>query len=289
MLALAEFALRSRGHSFFAALALGLTPFLYWLGVAVAAVVLLRRGMKEGALVVAGALIPAAMYWEAGDPSCVFQLVVAISAAGVLRATVSLPYALITMMVASVFCLFAFEYFAADKLQAMIDLNQDVFDKLQTAHVIPMMDVQETKQWLASFTLGASIVAVSWMSVFSLFMARGWQAQLFNPGGFRQEFLLLRIPQNVLLIPGGLAALMLLSTKVPSVLVLALAGMPFIMAALGLIHFTVKQKQMKTGWLIALYGFAVITLGGPLIVPLIAFGVLDSLMNLRRRIMPSAQ
>ena len=289
MRALAEFALRSRGHSLFAALALGLTPFLYWLGVAVAAVVLLRRGAKEGAFAVAGALIPAAMYWQAGDPSCLFQLVVAISAAGVLRATVSLPYALITMMAASVLCLFAFEYLAADKLQAMIDLNQDVFDKLQTAHVMPMMDVQETKQWLASFTLGASIVAVSWMSVFSLFMARGWQAQLFNPGGFRQEFLLLRIPQNVLLIPGGLAALMLLSTKVPSVLVLALAGMPLIMAALGLIHFTVKQKQMKTGWLIALYGFAAITLGGPLIVPLIAFGVLDSLMNLRRRIMPSAQ
>lgn len=289
MRALAEFALRSKGHSLIVALALGFTPFLYWAGVAIAVLIVLRRGLNAAVFAVVGALIPATVLWHVGDPTCLFQLFVALVAAGVLRATVSLPAALVAMMVASVVSLFGLEYLAAEKLHEMIQINQEMLDRLQSAQVVPAMEAQQAQQWLASFTLGAAVVGLSWMSVFSLLMARGWQAKLFNPGGFQQEFHALRIPINLLPILGGLAALLLLATKVPSVLVLALAGMPLILAALGLIHCIVKQKQMNSGWLITLYGFAVITLGGPLVVPLIAFGVLDSLLDLRRRIQPSAQ
>ncbi|HET8707016.1 MAG TPA: hypothetical protein VFM46_12010, partial [Pseudomonadales bacterium] len=289
MRALAEFALRSKGHSFFVALALSFTPFLFWLGVAVAAVVVLRRGLNAGAYAVAGVIIPAGMMWQWGDPTSLFQVIVALAAAITLRATVSLPSALVALTVMSAVSLFGLQYLAADKLQQMIHMNQEMLDRLQSAQVVPAMEAQEAQQWLASFTLGAAVVGLSWMSLFSLLMARGWQAQLFNPGGFQQEFHSLRIPKSLLPILGGLAALLLLSTNAPAVLVLALAGMPLMLAALGLIHCIVKRKQMNSGWLIALYGFAVITLGGPLVVPLIALGVLDSLLDMRRRIQPSAQ
>jgi len=286
MRALAEFALRSSGHGFITALALGFTPFLYWLGVAIAMLVVLRRGINLGSFAVVGALIPALVSWKLGDPTCLFQLLAALAAAGTLRATVSLPSALVVLVVTAAASMFGLHYLAAEKLQMMIQLNQEMLDQLQAKQVVPEMDAQQAKQWLASFTLGAAIVGLAWMSVFSLFLARSWQAQLFNPGGFQQEFHNLRVPVSLLPILGALAALLLLATDVPAMLVLALAGMPLILSALGLIHYIVKLKQMNSGWLVALYGFAAVTLGGPLVVPLLAFAVLDSVLDLRRRIQP---
>ena len=71
------------------------------------------------------------------------------------------------------------------------------------------------------------------MTLVGLMVARSWQARLYNPGGFREEFHAIRLPAGIAF---GLMAIALLSVTIdPMMLVLApTATLPLCVAGLSL-------------------------------------------------------
>lgn len=63
---------------------------------------------------------------------------------------------------------------------------------LDARHDVPVEQVKHSIQVFAHFMTGAIAAGSVYGLLFGLFLARWWQAALYNPGGFRTEFLTLR-------------------------------------------------------------------------------------------------
>jgi hypothetical protein len=125
--------------------------------------------------------------------------------------------------------------------------------------------------WIGFY--GASHVLVF---IVCVMIGRYWQALLYNPGGFQQEFHELRVDPRAmavlaLLLIGGLAGLqpvgswIMLFCIVPS------------LCGLAVMHKIVAVRKLNSGWLVLSYLLAMAT---PLIIML---GFVDSWVNIRRR------
>lgn len=137
-------------------------------------------------------------------------------------------------------------------------------------------------RWLTGMLAGALVMG----QILSLMVGRWWQALLYNPGGFRQEFLELR--------QSRLAAMVLLAILVLSLPDLGgvsdMAGdMMIVMVTvysivgLALVHALVDRTGRHVGWLVALYLFLFI-LPPQAMLLLASAGFADSWVNFRKRL-----
>ena len=118
--------------------------------------------------------------------------------------------------------------------------------------------------------------------LFGLTLARSWQAQLYNPGGFREEFHQVRLPPATALLMlalafGGAAIS-------PTLLMLApVATLPLAVSGVALMHGLVGIRQLGRTWLIAFYMLLLVVT--QLVYPVIIFAAcLDSLFDFRSRL-----
>jgi len=109
---------------------------------------------------------------------------------------------------------------------------------------------------LAPHMTGYLAAAMTFNILICLFMARWWQAILYNPGGFQQEFHNLRIGKVVAIVAAGLLLISILPMGLVSSLasdflkvILAL----FVLQGLSVIHAVVLIKKLQTVWLVAVY------------------------------------
>jgi len=96
-----------------------------------------------------------------------------------------------------------------------------------------------------------------------LFIARWWQAMLYNPGGFRGEFHQLRLGRSFALATMALGAVLLVSSSesVPIATDLLLVMvMLYMMQGLAVSHGLVAKAGANAGWLVALYLLLVFTM-----------------------------
>jgi hypothetical protein len=116
----------------------------------------------------------------------------------------------------------------------------------------------------------------------SVALARYWQAALYNPGGFRQEFQQLRLPPVIAL---GLVAIGLAVALLgPQYRVwLALLGLPFVVAGLALVHGMAALKEWGRGPLVAMY-LAWFFLLGIVTATLFLLALADSWIDFRGRL-----
>jgi len=132
------------------------------------------------------------------------------------------------------------------------------------------------------FILGliALILAVS--ALMSLFVARWWQALLYNPGGFAEEFHGLRLQPAV---AGFLLLAVIGATRLPNGYEFwaELVAVPLLLAGLALVHHVVKFLQAGRQWLVFMY-VGLIFFGPSVGVLLVGLGFADSVMNLRSRL-----
>ena len=134
---------------------------------------------------------------------------------------------------------------------------------------------------------GAMMLAISaWMialsTIASLFVSRWWQAILYNPGGFQQEFHGIRLESKLGL---SLAVLMGAGMLLPDDyrFWVQLASIPLLIAGLALVHYGVKVKAKGRQWLVFVYLGLIFY--SPIIMVLLVLVVLaDSFMNLRTRL-----
>ncbi len=116
----------------------------------------------------------------------------------------------------------------------------------------------------------------------SMILGRWWQALLYNPGGFRQDFRSLRLGRGLVLVVAAAAALGLAGVSVAANLALVgVAGMAF--HGLAVLHAMVARLPQGALWLVPLYVLLVFALPYASIM-LATVAALDTAMDLRGRV-----
>lgn len=273
----------------FALLSLAMPPFVFFSNAAIA-LVALRQGANQGIVLtliasVVLAIVTAVLQQDffLGFSTGLQQWLPMVFFAIILTRSVSWTYTLQIMLLIVVGGLIAFHLSVSDT---------QAFWKEPVGEIINLFaknqqwsDAESSKLVEMLSTWAAAIIAVSLLIswIVSLFIARNWQASLYNPGGFGKEFRELRIgkaPAAALLIVVVLFA----TTENQMMADIALAGMAtFLFQGLGLVHGLVKKMQMSHFWLIGMYILIIPILPSSMIIMilLVSFGIIDSFADFR--------
>nr|WP_246395224.1 hypothetical protein [Microbulbifer rhizosphaerae] len=242
------------------------------------ALVSLRRGGSDGLMVLAWALLPVIAASLGGYMSPLMTGLAASHFAAVfcgamlLRGTRSWGAALVGVTAVAAVGILLTAHFSGGLLQSL----------LEAAEASGGGQAEQLRQVFGSEPLATGYL--SWVSAITVTLAlvlgRWWQALLYNPGGFRQEFHQLRMP-----LPLAAAGMLLwVFGLVSEGLVFwgAVVAFPMVVAGIGLIHWLVARRGWGRGPLVALYVMLVIA-ALPLAGFLCGLALIDSWIDIRGR------
>lgn len=293
MRALAAFIMSGRLQAFLVALAGNLVPLV---SPAAVGLVTLRRGYKDALVVLFGACAPllAALIWASANPMVVMSslatLAAVLIAAEVLKTSASWQFSLLATVAISSVAMLALSGLLASDAEVMVKEIQAALAAAGQAgdeSVSPYYNLMASVATMLELELiGLPFVLgfLAWMAVVQvtsgLLLARWWQALLYNPGGFQQEFHHLRLAKVVVL--GLVTGIVGLNIQGDGYVVWGgMLAMPLLLSGLALAHFVVKWFELGRVWLVILYVGVLI---GPLGIVLIAAGCLDSIFDFRTRL-----
>jgi hypothetical protein len=159
---------------------------------------------------------------------------------------------------------------------------------LQEAYKLSSSEADELIQSMAGWMTGVFVAAITVTVTLALVLARHWQAMLYNPGGFGEEFRQLRIGKVFALVIVACIVLAIVTGSRVAVEILIIAVGVFMLQGIALAHSIVYQLEMKSGWLIALYILLFILLA-QMFVLLAAFGIIDNFVDFRRKLAKTDQ
>jgi hypothetical protein len=115
-----------------------------------------------------------------------------------------------------------------------------------------------------------------------LFLGRWWQALLYNPGGFQQEFHSLRLSHAFAIFTAVIGAISFLPAGIIGTLAAEFFNVTlilFFLQALAVVHAIVHIKHMSVGWLVGLYILS------PILLKLIGVvGFIDTWAKFREKV-----
>lgn len=264
------------------------TPVTIMLSASALVFVLLRhqeRSAMTAAMVAAGAVIVVAMLTQQyGTPVVLFTLVCWLGAmvvGSVLRQTVSLklavlatvPVTVVIGLLANVYKPEIIHFWQTTMVQSvanfsdaeMQSLGPDKLDLLQNR--MPMLLSDATGSWAFFIVLC------------SVFIARYWQAQLFNAGGFQKEFHSLRLGKEAVFAFAIVTGLSLLFSGSLFAVIASALIFVFFIQGLSVLHCLTRQRGLSRSWLTGLY---VILWLPPTMLLLSILGMADNFVRLRK-------
>jgi hypothetical protein len=267
-------------------------PFIGILGSASAGLVFLRQGTSAGVkiLFLSTLAIALLMLVIIGNPLpavgvlLVLWLPVAVLAA-VLRNTRSL---VLTTQVAIGFGLFVvlIQYFAlGDPALFWQEYLKPLGERFLESGLLEQDQSEQLVAQLSVVMCGVVAVVYMLQLVSSIYLARWWQALLYNPGGFSKEFHQLRVHQLVG-VAGAMALLLLLlpGEHVPAALNCIGAvflGVMFIQG-LAVAHGVFKGMNSAQLWLVLVYLLLIVFMP-QMVMALTSIGLLDVWIDFRAR------
>ncbi|GAA4097484.1 hypothetical protein [Zhongshania borealis] len=276
MRALAEFIMKGRLQAV-AVAGLGVGTLMFaWVGVAAATLVMLRKGLSEGAYVVFWALLPAIAVAAIGaDVGPLTMLLGAAATAAVLRSTQQWGYAMLAAVGAGVLTALILMHMAGDYLASILAMVQPMLERMQVSASGRLPEIGSGD---IAAVIGVSTVLWSTLAVM---LARWWQSILYNPGGFRQEMWQFRLPPSITV---TLVALMLLVSNVGGDYRFwgVMCVLPIVISGIALVHGAAGRLGLGRAWLIVFY--VALLLLGPLWAGLILIAIVDSWIDIRRRL-----
>lgn len=277
---LAKWVMNKRLNAMIGVMVFGLIPMMFWLAAAILGLVVLRKGVKEGIPVLAWGCLPALVLWVIqGDATALMVLVDVMLLSYLLRSTMSWSWVLLAGSFLAVVSTLLQPVLMADVLNLAVSLVQRVLSS-------EGVDVPDQSVIFNQAVMAISIFQVV-IAVISLFLARKWQAGLYNPGGLRAEFHQLRLPIAFSLVLGGM--ILIGESLGGSFIVLSQAAIPaLVLPGLALVHGVLAKKEIGVVGLIAFYlvGFFVLNVYFANI--LVALCVIDSFVDIRSRIQGKA-
>jgi hypothetical protein len=203
-------------------------------------------------------------------------LIVVLVSSETLRLTVSWQNTLTVVLLLSSLSVLLLNLLFGSSVDALEQTVADMFSQLQQQAGTNELAFKPGR----AFLLGVIAYVVALTTVISLVLGRWWQAMLYNPGGFREEFHRLRFDSRVgIALLAGVAVCYLSPDEYASWA--GLVGLPLLLGGIALIHHTVAVYQIGAHWLAIFYvGLLMI---GPLSLILVGLGFLDSILNIRSR------
>ena len=297
MKALAAFIMRGRMQATIVAsvlvvLALLLTP-LGVVSAAVVGLVALRQGVREASLVMLmGALALALLgLLLFGQPMAlaltgILLWLPLVILGEVLRITRSLRLA-VELAVLGGFLLVGLQYLLLGDVAAFWQETLGQYlGQFMNPELVSEQERLEMAAAIAPWMAGGLGAAWFLQLVVSLFLARGWQAALYHPGGFGEEFYQLRLGGWLLiLVPVLLVAGMLAGT--PALFSqLGLVGMSaFFVQGVSVVHALTSRNKSGQYWLIGFYFLLIIGMPASF-TAVSAAGYADGWLNIRARVRP---
>ena len=275
--------------SLFAVLSIAMPPLIFLSNAAVA-LVALRQGYNQGIIVTLIASVVFAVItmllqqsFLTGFASALQQWLPMILFAAILTRTVSWTYTLQIMLLIVAGGLIIFHLSVSDLQEFWKDKIALFVDTLSKEQAWPKEEstkfIEVVSTW-ASTMIAVSLLA-SW--IISMFMGRYWQAVLYHPGGFGEEFRELRLGK-VLTIALLIVVVLFVMTDNQLFADLSIAGMTlYFFQGLALVHSLVKKLQMSHIWLVGMYILMIPVFPSVIVVItlLVSFGMIDNFADFR--------
>ncbi|MFU8787681.1 MAG: hypothetical protein ACNA7G_01550 [Methylobacter sp.] len=149
----------------------------------------------------------------------------------------------------------------------------------------PVEDVQHTLDTLSHYMTGIIAAASVFGLLFALFLGRWWQALLYNPGGFRQEFLSLKTHPRLAVGSVVVVIIASLSSGVIAEVSWNVAILLFVLYTFtGTAVLHTVFASMKMGRFIVPMFYVTLFLIPHAMLPVALVGLSDTWMNLRNKI-----
>ena len=281
MRALAEFIMRGRTQAAVVAVLGTAVPVLT---PAAIALVSLRKGMGNGLLILLWGLLPMLISLAMGQMQplmpilAISGLVVTYATALILRNSVSWSHTLLGLVALSTLAALLQLVLVPDLL-AQLTASLAEFVKQLFSEVEP--STVEMPGQTVVVGMIAYITAVG--SLFGVIVGRWWQAALYNPGGFAEEFQQFRL--NTIQAVVCMAAAIYCLTQSPDYRSWAtLFVLPLLVMGVAIVHRFVAVKRMGTQWLIGFYVLVFLLDIIAQLLVIVAF--LDTWLNFRGRFKP---
>jgi hypothetical protein len=294
---IAEFAMRGRWYAAIAAamiaLAAMMLPPLTYLASGILALTTLRMGPKEGLKVVVATMavftLTAAWLFGQFEIALLFLLsswLPVFLAVLVLGYTRSLAAGIVAAVGIGLIFVLAMYTFVAEPALWWQQTLQPLMEALlqQPGWSLSQSDTQTLITEMAGILTGIAAAGVTLNVILGLVIGRAWQAMLYNPGGFADEFRQLKLGKKFAAIA---VALMIISVlPVSEQLSLLVDCLPAVLIAfavqgLAVVHALIKQRQKPGFWLVIVYLLLVVMMP-QMVVILATTGVLEQWMNFRR-------
>ncbi|MEM1156236.1 MAG: hypothetical protein AAGI44_19035 [Pseudomonadota bacterium] len=285
MTGLAAFVMRGRLQALLVSIAGAGSLLFCWISAAAIGLVTLRKGATAGLGLLAWALLPSGLVLYAyGDSGPLTMLVGTTVLAIVLRSTVNLQFAVLASVPVGVITGLALVIFGGEYLKQIVEVFGQLLATMEAQFstgdapvVLPRPDAVQVAGMLGAGTAVSSILC--------LLLARYWQAALYNPGGFGEEFKALRFA------PGATIALALAAVAVSSLGAkyttwAIICVLPLALAGVSLVHAWVAARGRGVGWLVGFYVAWVVI--DPVKLAVIFIAVADSWFDFRQRWSPGS-
>ncbi|HSP58738.1 MAG TPA: hypothetical protein VLO12_10590 [Halomonas sp.] len=279
MLSIARWTMRGTPYAIGAVVVSTLIPWLFWLGAAITALVTLRRGMAPALPVIVAAALPAGWWWTRGDAIPLASILLVTLMAVVLRSRMRWNEALIAGALVGAGMIQLGIFLPPGGAGPMLEQLRQGSPDIESMLAELTRQGMDTEQLASLLISGVTGLIVLLAAVGCLALARGWQAGLYNPGGFREEFHGLRLTVRELAVLVGLGVIgMLLGLPGLGMLL----WVPLLVGGIALVHGVIGLKGMNGLWLVAFYALLITTWPMILIVLLLAF--IDVFADFRGRL-----
>jgi len=261
-------------------------PLLSWVGGAAFALVTLRKGALEGLLVALGAtaLLGVQFAFSIGDPRAALMVAVQLwlplfLVSLWLRATISLASAIQVAALLGVAVVVGVHLLLPNPAAYWKEVLEPARQLAAQSGPDAAGAWKNFEATLLPVMTGLWVLNMLSLVLSSLLVGRWWQAMLYNPGGFKEEFHALRFDYRFAL----LAAVLLIASVVrgPGLIYDAalVMGSIFVLETLAVAHRLVATGFWNRAWLVAVYVLCLL-----LFRIMMAVGIIDAFVDIRRRL-----
>lgn len=231
-------------------------------GLALGALTLLTQGSLLG-------LLAASLQW-----------LPVVALASLLATTASWAYVLQTLFGLAMLGVILFHMGVADPYAFWQNLVSNMTESYRMQAQLAEVDIEKVLQKVAPYLAAFLGMAQGISMIVVLVLARLWQAQLYNPGGFQEEWRQLRLHTIVGVAFSGLILLAVLYST-PLLISLIIVGLTmFLFQGLALVHGCVALLNLNAKWLLALY-LPLLLMPIPMGLLLAVFGMVDTMADFR--------
>lgn len=280
----------------FSTLGFVLPPFLI-MGLAVLGLVTMRRGGREGLLVLLGCVALLGAVALLLTQSVRLDLIVLVFL-GLATWVIAMVYRLMltpawminAVGIIGLVCVAGFYLVVADP-EAFWQVFLDQYFRplfVEQQLLQSRSDFDKLIAMLARILTGGMVAMICILLITSLLLARWWQAMLYNPGGFRREFYALRLGHVT---ASAMVALLVVSLFEKSALLtdmMTVFWLLFFFQGLAVMHNLVGVMGMGISWLVGLYLLILVVPSYASLV-ISGLGLVDSWFDFRRRLPKKAK